>query len=274
MLNNVLLHLDGATQAKSVIRLGVSVAQESKARVRGLTLLDTRRVEAAYRCESAVYAVMEQSRQTHAESQHGAVRFHLSRACLEAGLDFDIRRTAGNPLKVLPHEARFHDLTVTSALPKASRKPTDTDFSLRDLAALLQRGMQPMLVAHPDQRPITRVLMAYDGSDASGRAIRSFLGLDIFTEAEHRLLAIGGTEHAARSALREVADYCFSKRRSFEAGCACGTPRRVLRPYAKKWQADLLVLGVAPRNRVSSWFVGIPALNMYSKLRCSLYVAS
>lgn len=274
MLNSVLLHLDGASQAKSVIRLGVSVAQESQARVRGLTLVDTRRVEAAYCCESAATAVMEQSRQTCAETQNGAVRFHLSRACLEAGLDFDVRRTAGDPLKVLPHEARFHDLTVTSVTPKASRKPIDTDFSLRDLASLLKSGVQPMLVAHPDQRPITRILMAYDGSDAAGRAIRSFLGLNIFSEADHRLLAIGDTEQAARSALREVADYCLVRRQSLETGCACGRPRRVLLPYAKKWQADLLVLGVAPRNRISEWFLQSPALSMYSKLRCSLYVAS
>jgi nucleotide-binding universal stress UspA family protein len=217
---------------------------------------------------------MEQSRQTCAETQNGAVRFHLSRACLEAGLDFDVRRTAGNPLKVLPHEARFHDLTVTSVTPKSSRKPIDTDFSLRDLASLLQSGVQPMLVAHPDQRPITRILMAYDGSDAAGRAIRSFLGLDIFTEAEHRLLAIGDTGHSARSALREVADYCFAKRRSLETGYVCGKPRRVLHPYAKKWQADLIVLGIARVNRLSGWFVGNPGLNLFSKLKCSIYVAS
>jgi len=86
--------------------------------------------------------------------------------------------------------------------------------------------------------------LAYDGREASGRAIRSYLHLGILRHADYRLLAIGKDENEARAALAEMADYCGNHCPSFETGYATGKPRRVLAPYAAKWEADLIVLGV------------------------------
>ena len=55
MLKSVLLYLENAEQAASVIEFGVSLASQTEARVRGLTLVDTRRYEQAADCESAAF---------------------------------------------------------------------------------------------------------------------------------------------------------------------------------------------------------------------------
>jgi nucleotide-binding universal stress UspA family protein len=274
MLNSVLLHLDGADQAQPVIRLGVALARQTAARVRGLTLLDTRRAEAASNSETAVYAVMEHTRQALAERLQETVRAELSQACLQAGLNFDVRRSSGDPLQVLSLESRFHDLVVTSVPAEMDRGKTISDWSRRDLARLLNRGVQPLLVVHAQQRAVSRVLLTYDGSEASGRAIRSFLSQGICTDAEHRLLAVGETDEAARQSLREMADYCLARRRQLETGCISGKLRRVLLPYAKKWNADLIVVGIANGNHWVRWIMGHPALEVLKKLSCGLYTAS
>ncbi len=244
MLSNVLLHLEGEDQAKPVIQLGVQIARQFGARVRGITLVDTRSVEAALRCESAAYAVAEQTKQARTAAEHGRIHALLSRACLDAALNFDVRKACGDPNKVLPRESGFHDLIISS-LPGETEAPRGVvRLSISDLCELLQHGMQPLLLHHPRVSSIRRVLLACDGTAVSSRAIRTFLKLRLFADADCRLLVIEKSEPSARAALHEMADYCSSCRERLEIGFVCDVPHVVLPPYAEKWNADLVVWGV------------------------------
>jgi nucleotide-binding universal stress UspA family protein len=272
MLNSVLLHLEDAEQASPVIRLGVDVARQSEARLRGLTLLDTRRTEATHNSESAVYAMLAQARRDCVEQQHEIVREELSKACLAAGLNFDIRRRSGDPLQLLPQESQFHDLMITSL----ATQPADgkvNGLTVGDLFALLLRGAHPLLIVNPNRPTIGRVLLAYDGSQSSGRAIRSFLSTCMFPDAEHRLLALGRNRKLAKSSLAEMADYCLQRCPTMEMGYVCGQARRLLLPYAEKWQADLIVLGVGRGQRLLGRLLGDRTIHRLHSLGCSVFVA-
>jgi nucleotide-binding universal stress UspA family protein len=269
MLKSVLLHLESLEQADSVIRLGVEIARQADARLRGLTLLDTRRTDAAVHGEAAGYAVMQHTRDARAARRQERVRHELSQACLAARLNFDIRRVAGDPMEVLSREACFHDLVITSL-------QSDFDsggLSTRDIGHLLWRRVQPLLVVLPPRRQLDRVLFVYDGSEAACRAIRSFLSLEILVDADHRLLAMNEDERQAISGLREMADYCLARRPNCETGYLCGKPRRLLLPYLQKWQADLVVVGLPrPRSFLPGLFLR-PALDVLHHRACSLYAA-
>ncbi|MGD9633494.1 MAG: universal stress protein [Pirellulales bacterium] len=274
MLTSMLLLMEGIEQAGSVIRCGVLLARDSEARLRGLTLVDTREVQHPQDCEAAVYLTTAATRQALAERFHEGARAELSKACLNAKLNFDVRRLMGDPLEVLPQEARFHDLVVTSLGPLDPRLPVDATMRLSaaDLMTLLQRGVQPLLVLPPEQEAIERVLLVYDGSEAAGRTIRSYLNLGVLREAECRLLAIGPDESSAQSSLMEMADYCRAKCPKLEMGFAVGRPRRVLVPYAAKWEAHLLVLGVSRSFRLLHRLMGQISLDLLADVKCGLFV--
>jgi nucleotide-binding universal stress UspA family protein len=274
MLKSVLLYLESAEQAAPVIEFGVSLARQTEARVRGLTLVDTRRFEESQDCESAAFVSLAHTRHAYTECVHEGARAELSRACLAARLNFDVRRLAGNPLDVLPAESRFHDLVIASPeyidrrLPPAA---APTSLSLADTLQLLGRGVEPLLILPRAGRPIERVLLVYDGSEAAGRAIRSYFTLGVLRSATHRLLAIGATELEARSSLAEMADYSASHCPALETGAATGKLRRVVTPYAKKWEADLLVVGL---NRETGWLqrmLGRSSLELAEQLNCALF---
>jgi nucleotide-binding universal stress UspA family protein len=270
----MLLLMEGAEQAEPVIRCGVSLAASASARVRGLTLVDTRDVVDAQTCEAAVFMKTALTRQALAERRQASARAELSRACLDAQLNFDVRRLAGDPLEVLPQEARFHDLVVTSMGHVDRRLPAGTTMrlSVRDLTALLERGVQPLLILPAGQGTIERVLLVYDGSEAAGRTIRSYFNLGVLRDADHRLLAIGRDESSAQSALMEMADYCRARCPSLEVGFAVGRARRVLAPYAAKWQADLLVMGVSRSYRLLHPLLGHVSLELSNDVKCGLFV--
>lgn len=275
MLSSVLLHFGSPQQATELIEVGVRLARGASARVRGLTLADTRRMattSATY--ESAVYAHNECGRLRRIEEAQAEVRTKLSQACLTAGIDFEVRRASGNPFEVLPHEAQFHDLVITS-LPGPDATPSEASvLSAGELIELLLQGVQPLLVVRRPQQSFNRILLATDGSSASAAAIRQFVGQKLFPDAELRLLAIGHSESFARSVLREIADYCRGHRLNFESGWICGQPRRLLVAYAQKWSADLVVWGVPRSNPVVRRLLGGPAESVLRSTNMALYAVT
>lgn len=271
MVHSVLLYLDGSASTEPVIEAGVNIATRHQARVRGVTLADTRSMKSlAANCEAAVYSVMEQGRLECFEQLRRTARVGLSQACLSAGLNFEVRHLSGDPFELLPLEAQFNDLVVTGYLGQ-DHAGDEEHLTARQLVELLFRGMQPLLVVRHKGHMPGRALLVHDGTPAAARAIKTYVAQRLFPGAEHRLLAVGESEDHARQHLREMADYCRSQWLEFETGIACGSLRRMLLPYATKWQADLLVLGVTRGNRVLSRLLGDVARDVLRRTSCALY---
>jgi hypothetical protein len=272
MLSSVLLHFSSVQNGEPLIELGVGLARRSAARLRGLTLVDTRRLASlSTSSEAAIYSDSEYSRLRQVEEEQDSVRSQLSRACISAGIDFDIRRVRGNPLEVLPPEAQFHDLVVTSLPTAQDAKSEHSNLAAGELIDLLFQGVQPLLVLRDASQSVRRVLLVSDGAGASARAIREFLRQNLFPEAELRLLAIGTTEQRARNSLREMFDYCRGRRAAMESGWICGSPQKVVVPYALKWGADLVVLGVTRKSRMVRRLFGEPAQRLLEDTNLAFY---
>jgi hypothetical protein len=257
-----------------VIAAGVDLATRRNARVEGVTLTDRRRIEELNSCEAAVYAAVEHGRLARSEDRQGSVRASLSRACLAAGLNFGVRRLAGDPFALLPTEAQFHDLTI-ACWPDVDRESDDApSLSPAELIDLAHLGMQPLLVVRRQRQAADRVLLVYDGTPASSRAIRGFVSQQIAPHAVHRLLAITESESEGVQGMRQMADYCRSYNLVLESGWLRGSPRKTLHPYVEKWQADLVVLGLPRALGMVRRLLGDVAQRLLSSLSCALYAAT
>ena len=261
-----------------MIDVGVRLARRHAARVRGLSLTDTRYFQSlTSSCEAAACAVTEQSRIHLAEKRYSVARADLTQACLAANLNFDVRAISGDPFELLPQESRFHDLVVAhfpepdDAIAAADDEPR---MSARDFVDLALRGVQPLLVVRRRVQPLERVLLIYDGTPESGRAVRSFVSQGLTPDAEHRLLAIGDSERASRDALHQMAEYFQRRGTTLETGWICGPSRKVLVPYAEKWNADLLVMGATRTNPLLRRLLGETAQDALRRLSSALYLAA
>lgn len=258
MVKSVLLYLDDAHTAGGLIEFGVSLAAARNARIRGLTLQDTRHVHAAATCESALRSCREYQRLNEAEQWQSEVRERLTAACSAAELDFEVRRAQGDPFEVLPREAQFHDLTITSvAVPPSHATRTlrpEATLTASEVLHLLARGVQPMLVLRTPAAPVRRVLLVSEGTAASLSAVREFLRSELFPYAELRLFAIGATREQAQNLQRELADYTRQRRPHVESGWLRGDARTAVLPYAEKWQADLVVTGHRQQSALWRWW--------------------
>lgn len=273
MLSRLLLHLNGDDLTQAIVRSGVALARQHQACVRGLAIVDTRRIEALMLCESAAHAVFEQERLERAQSLHAASHGELAQACLETGINFEIRSEKGNPLEILPREAQFHDLVISGypspeVLSSARR---EIDRNLHEITQLPLLGVQPLLILR-EECEIRRVLLVHDGTPASGRAVKSFLSQRLWPEAEMRLLVLGKSEEFARNHLREMVDYLGPRQGEIESGVLCGSLRQVLVPYARKWEADLIVLGMVRRPPFLMRLWGESVSRALRKTSSALYI--
>ncbi len=275
MLSSIVLHLSGDPVSGVVVHGGVELARRHGARLRGLAIMDTRRMTSLLNCESAAYAVYEHERLEKTQTKQAATHGELAQACLKSGVNFDVRSERGDPLELLPREIQFHDLAITGCpfAPTGLQTKGKVRSAIREVTQLALAGVHPLLILRPEREEIHRVLMLYDGTPASGRAIKSFLGQQLWPAAETRLVALGKSIDEARDNLREMTDYLGPKRKHFEVGVLRASLRRALTQYAIKWEADLVVMGITRQPPVLRQIYGETL--SYALQRCSaaLYVS-
>src|SRR5687768_11612837 len=110
-VSRILLHLPESDEAESVIQVAVALAKATRAKVRGLTVVDTKALRELVSCEAAGHAVSELQRLQIGSLRRNEVRAVFSRLCLEGGLDFDLCRKQGDVRELLGSEAQAHDLS-------------------------------------------------------------------------------------------------------------------------------------------------------------------
>ena len=262
MLHSVLLHFSSAQHGEPVIELGVHLAQRSSAKVRGLSLVDTRRLAALSTSEAACYTHHESVRLHRVEAEQDSVRVSLSQACLAAGSISICGACAAIRWKCCPPSRSFTIWWSLRFRAPARRSPTMLRFRQPIWSSCCSTECSRCSWCAAAQQPIRRVLLVSDGTQPAARAIRQFVQQNLLPGAELRLLAIGPSEdRGPRHAAGNVRLLPPPATWSFESGWLCGSARRVLVPYAHKWGADLVVLGVpraAPLWRAAAFGASRP----------------
>lgn len=273
-MKSILLHLQGGIRGLWVIDLALTLARRHAARLRGMTIADTRRLESiAASAESAISIVSEQSRLQLTHHVQGSVHQEFSQACLAAGVDFDVRRMTGDVRELLLFEAQLHDLLIAPCVALEPGDSSELAIPPRDLVNLLRTAPVPVLIPRGPLKGAPRVLMVYDGTAESSRLIRSFVKSELFDGGTHRLLAVGRTDREAEQSMRGIADYCRAAGMDCELGWAVGNLRSIVLPYTRKWEADLVVLGTVKGNPLVRRILGDVAEDVLTETHCGLYMA-
>lgn len=270
MLKSVLLHLDGSWGSCCVMELGANVAQSHGARVRGLSILDTREMNEMASSGAVACAASEAGKLVVAELRQTVCHQTFERFYQQTDLDCASRGTQGNPLDVLVREAHFHDLLITSH--PAMNLNADGFLQPREQLELTERTGHPHYISRGENVAPERALLVYDGTEASARAIRAFLTQDPLPAAHCRLLGVDTVASPGDRRLKAMTEYCQARRSEMEVGCLRGSSRRVLIPYAKKWEADLVVLGITRPSRLFGRFFGQSALDLLYRSSHDLYL--
>lgn len=254
MIKRILVALDADPDTLVATAYAAEIAQDFDAEVSGLAVVDTKHIATEVGGGGAIGGMYyaDQIRKSLSDKSRAAARDLL--ATFEKNLDkqgvrHGERVEEGVPFRRIVEDMKYHDLLVIGRDPHfffvRPEKRTGT------LDEVVKQGVAPALVVGDGYRAIRRVLITYDGSDASARTMQRFVQLQPFGRklAIELLHVRSGDAESVRNEselLLHLADG-FVRAHGFEqvreTSLATGAPGAVIPAYAQETGADLIVAG-------------------------------
>lgn len=269
MLRSILIALDGSPSSLDAAGLGLELAHRHRAHVEGLGIVNSawiQRPEAVPMGAMAYKTALELKELEGATERVGAVlqdfRGRAERADIPS---FEIREVDGDPLHVIGTEAVSHDLIVLGR-----HSMFDLDGEIYELPLYVERIIRgeprPILLV-PDDVPGSRqdasqapVLVAFDGSPASSRAVHMFALLGLAAGRAAHVVTLD--QSSSRRAEETAARACALLRRHGAAAAhavglgdrEAGTPAETILGMAKTLRPETIVMGAYGTRGIQELF--------------------
>ncbi len=212
MLKRVLIPIEPSTHGSVAQEIGLRIAREQRASVTGLAVVDMPSIaRGAGPIPPGGGAFVAELREGRVRDMEKGLDGLCERFLAQAGavgVTASVERVVGDPAESIVAAAMFHDLVVMG-------QQSDFDFngesdpSRRYVRAVLDNGICPVLIlpAHMPQKRPDRVLVAFNASRPSARALQKLPMLPWIQEAYVTLLMADSSQEEAEPLLARAADY-------------------------------------------------------------------
>lgn len=282
MIKRILVALDPDSDTPAATEFARRIGSKFSAEVTGLAIVDTQSVQSSakgggigsmYLAERVQAQLMDEAR-TVAQN---LVKSFASQFGDEFGGKVSTQIQEGAPVDQVAEEMNYHDLLVIGSAPHFFYShPHETSLTLQ---SAIQSVVSPVLVV-PEEAfgPVENVLVAYDGSPHSARALRSFLYLKPFgAKVIVRLVNIHESGDATRSKLllREAETYCELHGFSPSSYSLHSTnPAQAILDTAARYKSQLLVIGAHVVTPICRLLHGSITTSLVGKATLPLWVQS
>jgi nucleotide-binding universal stress UspA family protein len=274
MLKRILVGLGGTEYATAAINQAVAIATQQKAEVTGVGILDEGRLGyvGAVPLGGAHYGrELTEHRLRLANERIEASIQNFEEACAAAGVRHQVLREAGEPFSLMIKQARYHDLMIfgLQSLFEFDLVPDPQDA----LVQLVQSGVRPLLAVSRGYYPVNKVLIAYSGSMESAKAMKHFVQMRLWPDAQVRIISFEDGKRDADQLLLDAVTYCRAHDLQVETERIAGSPKENLLSYAEEWGADLTVIGNSAKNLLLRRIFGETALHAIRNASRPLFLA-
>jgi len=277
-MKKIIAAFDGLRFSESTRDYAIQVAKQSSAHLIGVFLEDftyhSYKVYDLIREEGGVF----ESKQKRLDKKDAKVRAiavnNFETACQKAGIEYTIHRDRNIAIQELLHESIYADLLVidsTETLTHYNEKvPT------RFIRALLSEVQCPALVVPHRSKPMSKLVLLYDGEPSSVHAIKMFsYTLPALKQNPTEVLSVTplkSSHHLPDNRLMKE----FMKRHFPDASYTVlkGLAETEIVDYLKAQKSSpLVVLGAYRRSTVSRWFRASMADVLMKDLKLPLFIA-
>jgi nucleotide-binding universal stress UspA family protein len=277
MIKEALVCLEASPSSEAATRLAISIADDFKARLIGLAIVD----EPDIRAGTATGIGGSSFKHDRDETLVADARLHAAdalalfeRRCREAKVEARALEVVGRPAASILAEMETRDLTIMGRDANFRFETEGDDTATRE--AILHRATRPvLLVPEGVDGPIgKKVVVAYDGSKAAKRAIASFAASGLARSrnihvatvddsgAQAWELATAGVKALVDLGVAAIPHNIVSALSSLEA----------LFGFAKEINADLIVMGAFAHSRLAHLFHGSVTRGLVERTTIPLYL--
>ena len=264
MTDKIIALVDGSIYSKSVCENAIWIASRTGAPVELIHVLGRRETSSsdlsgtiALGARTALLeelSALDEQRAKLAQKKGRAILEDAQAILAEAGIEASVKLRNGDLLETVEEAEKQASLVLIGKRGEAA------DFAKLHLGSNLERiarsAIRPVYVAARTYRPVSRVLIAYDGGPSALRAVehvarsRMFAGLDI-----HLLMVAPDTAENRRKL--DGAKAVLSAG-GFDAGTELlsGQPDKRISQHVESENMDLLVMGAYGHSRIRSMIIG------------------
>ena len=260
MIKRIIVALDADTDTPVATRYATEIAREHNAELTGMAVVDMASISASSKGGGigSMYLMskVQESLTVEAREVAQTLTRAFRNAVAESGVQSQVVIEEGVALQRIIEDMNCRDLLVIGKEPHFFYShPDETPTTLEEIVSHV---VSPTCVIPSIYRKVERVMVAYDGSAASVRAMRSFFqlkpfGSDVIVEVIN-VYSKGGRA-SALLALTQVKAYGEAHGYSVNTLALEGTdPSEEIVKALERHQADVLVAGahiVSPLSRIA-----------------------
>ncbi len=278
MIKKILVALDADTDTPVATHYAADIARRHSAEVTGLAVVDMGSIEASSRGGGIGSMYLMEKIQENLTAEARSVARQLTKAFKEvmeeAGVAFDIQVEEGVPFERIVEDMKYHDLLVVGKVPHFFY--SHPEEKTKTLVRVVKKSIGPTLVVPETYRPVRRVLVAYDASGASARAMRRFVHLQPFgTDLTLEILNVHtkGERAGSQLALQMARSYMDAHGYATHTSSIQGTdPAKQIAEFAQQFEADVVVAGAHSVSKLAKLAFGSTTASLLEKSPVPLFV--
>ncbi len=270
MVKSILLAVDGSAYTEFVLRYGVTLAKAFDAQLRVLTVVDVRFFEWAVAIGVEGFAPVLPSTAFQEESQkilEEKAEKVLERAgamLKSEGVPFTLEKESGSPVEVICEKVKVADLLVMGArgeFEKWSDKMLGATFE-----SVSRLSIKPIFVVHKEFRPLQKMMLAYDGSENSNRALPWAGYWAEKFQVPLYVLTVNENTEEGHAVLEEAAAYLQSYTiPELSTLLKSGDTAETIVGTVKEIQADTIIMGSYGHSRIREAILGSTTVQVMRK---------
>jgi nucleotide-binding universal stress UspA family protein len=269
MIRSILTALDGSENSDAVVELGVRWAKQLNARLVGIsvvdqpTMLDTTPASGTDDDPTEMQGHWKEDEQ---RVEQCLQRF--SEQCDAAGVNVTAIKDVGPPVDRILLEANRHDLVLLSPLFQTPTSPGDT------FGQVLRSASRPVVGVPKDLPTGDAIVIAYDGSAQSSRAVQAFSMTGLDRSRDVHVISID--DDFQQATCRSAAAVEFLRLHGIEAESgpleSIGSVAEQLLSEMVTLDAGLLVLGAHKKPVLQEIFLGSVTKTILSDATVPLFL--
>lgn len=276
-MDKMLTLLDGSEYSESVCHHTAWIAQKLKASVIAMHVLGRREGAATTDLSGAISlgartALLEQlSSMDEQRAKLAQAKGHATLEDAKAILEQDgvsnvtLRLRKGDLLEVVRElEGEMRAITI-------GKRGEGADFASGHLGSNLERIVRtskvPVFVASREFRPISKVLIAYDGSVSAKVAIERMSTSPVFSDLDICVLCVAQDSVHAQKVADEAVAKLHTSNIIASSRIAAGEPEDALNKLVSEEGFDLLVMGAYGHSRIRNLIIGSTTTAMIQSVK-------
>ncbi len=275
----ILLGTDGSATATAATQYAVTLARQLQAQLRALYVTDIRILEGPLltgisgALGAPPYSALLPKLQEIQRAKAAAILGAVAQQARAARVSCKTAHETGGLVNVLLDYEKEADLVVLGQ--RGEHAQWTGNMLGSSVERLLRASVKPCLVTPAQFRELHSLLLAYDGSGESRKALQTGINLADALKAELTILTVcqGETEDNASRFLKEALDQARSRSLSAHAQLAHGNPETEILTWAAKLDADLIVMGAYGHTRIREFILGSATAHVLHKAQVPVLLA-